>query len=659
MNGFISRVIFLLVMSFAFYSVHADSTEQQLKGIDRSIRLREYKQAIKQLKPLVLKQNVDALYRMAGLYRLGKGADKSLDKAMQLYRQAAERGYADAQFALASILEKRGRLSEAENWYQKAADQGQGNAQKKLKILQQSKKSQIAETVSDEQVFSSIVHNDIDKIKSLIDEGYDFAILDGNLRTPLMTALLAKQEDMSGLLLTVSQQTNHADSQGNRAIHLAVANSYDEIVRQLINLNVDLNVQDQLGNTPLMIAVRHDDAEISKLLLQHRADPRIQNRKKNTVLDIARTRNHQKTLNVLAQFKLDTTARPAAYSNVDLASFRETVNRSGSIYRGWPILNIASLLGENIIVKQLIRKGAKVNELDSEGNTALHRAASKGQNDTVKLLLDSGANINARNMQSETPLYFCAEAGYPKTVKLLLDAGADTSILSSTGNSPLKAAISAKHIQVAALLAERKLGQKALHNALIDSVHSGMEEISIKLIKRDKNIHLLDKNQRSLLWHSANLGQTRVVEALLKRSNSQLNKRDINGYAPLARAVLNGHYKIVQLLVQKGADLNSRTKENNTLLMQSILSGSIETSKFLLGRGVEVDARNNAGNTALIMAAGAGNNTMVELLIQHGANIQQRNNDDQNAYQVAVNAGHAKTAEIIKNNSGKLFKLFN
>jgi ankyrin repeat protein len=408
-----------------------------------------------------------------------------------------------------------------------------------------------------------------------------------------------------------------------------------------------------------MIALRHDDADIVDLLLTHDADYRLKNKNGKTALDIARTRAQFNISTLFAKHDIKLKSPNNQYAKLDLESFQQSINQSTSVYKGWPLLSVASLLGEKEIVVQLINQGAKVNDRDASGYSALHRAASKGQTENINLLLANGARINMLNHKKETPLFLAAESGQFKTVKLLLKKGADTSILSEIKSSALLVSIANNHEKTAAILAPGKLDGKSIHRALTQSVISNMQDISLVLIKKDKLINQLDNNKRSTLWLSANLGRKKVVSALLREQSIELDQPDINGYSPLARSILNGHVIISKQLIARGTSLETMTSENNSLLMLSVLSEKIELTKILLDKGVNVDTKNKAGDSALMLASSAGNNDMVEMLINAGANIQTRNLDDLNAYQIALNAGHNKTAELIRDHSGKLFKIFN
>src|SRR5262249_15683475 len=71
-----------------------------------------------------------------------------------------------------------------------------------------------------------------------------------------------------------------------------------------------------------------------------------------------------------------------------------------------------------------ISKGAKPNDYDRNGNTALMYAAERGNKELNKLLIDSGADVNARNNSGETALVISGEAKHDDISELLKQAGA-------------------------------------------------------------------------------------------------------------------------------------------------------------------------------------------------------------------------------------------
>ena len=637
--------------------------EQDLKAIDKSIRLREYSQAVKLLQPLLKMNIAEAQYRMAGLYRSGLGVKKDTVKALAEYRKASISGLDDAQFSLASLLEKQGfnkqKMVVIQKWYQAAADQGHRKAKRKLASFEKRISAESPLNLSTENILSAIRSNSLDQIQACIESGVNLNFIDNKQRSPLMVALLSGHQEMSTLLIPVSKLLNKADSNNDRPLHIATSNGFSNIVLSLISKQVDINALDGLGNTALMIATRHDDEAIMSLLLDNKANHNIKNKKKQTAPQLAQILNLKQARLVFKQYNIKLPAKNLDYAKVDIKAFQKSVSKNSSLYKGWPFISIASLLGETAIVGQLLDQGVSIDASDTTGNNALHRAASKGQLKTLKLLVSRGSNINSINHKKQSALYIAAAAGQFKIINYLLKKGADTSLLAKNKASPLSIAISNKHSQSALALANKKLDNTSIHKALLLAIKGRMERLSVQLIKRDKLLLFAYSNNRSALWHSADRGLLKATNELLKSKKVDVNLSDKKGYSALARAINNGHEKVSNLLIKNGASLNTLTTENNSILMLAVLSGKSAIFKNILQQDKNINAKNNVGDTALMLAAGSGNNEFIKLLITSGADVQTRNKDDLNAYQIAINADHGSSAELIKENSGKLFKLFN
>lgn len=99
----------------------------------------------------------------------------------------------------------------------------------------------------------------------------------------------------------------------------------------------------------------------------------------------------------------------------------------------------------------LIRAGAKPEETDNTGATALHYAAARGKADTVKALLANKADPNATDADGDTPLHFllknCARLNanpdalpLPETIKALIKGGANPKLKTKDGQNALQLA---------------------------------------------------------------------------------------------------------------------------------------------------------------------------------------------------------------------------
>lgn len=93
------------------------------KGVDKDI-----KKAVELFNKAIAKGNTDAMRRLGNLYREGDGVPLDYSKAMEWYQKAADKGDSEAMYNLGVMYANGDGVSqnyaEALKWYQKAADKG-------------------------------------------------------------------------------------------------------------------------------------------------------------------------------------------------------------------------------------------------------------------------------------------------------------------------------------------------------------------------------------------------------------------------------------------------------------------------------------------------------------------------------------------------------
>ncbi|KNC56002.1 MHC_I family protein [Thecamonas trahens ATCC 50062] len=87
-------------------------------------------------------------------------------------------------------------------------------------------------------------------------------------------------------------------------------------------------------------------------------------------------------------------------------------------------------------VRQLIDRGADINQPTKSGTTALHRAAAKGHIAVVELLLDRGAFMEAADRWGDRPLHKAAHNLHRDVIELLLTKGALYLVTNADGLRP-------------------------------------------------------------------------------------------------------------------------------------------------------------------------------------------------------------------------------
>lgn len=111
---------------------------------------------------------------------------------------------------------------------------------------------------------------------------------------------------------------------------------------------------------------------------------------------------------------------------------------NGHSQREWTALMAASLAGSVDVVRLLLENGARVNDRDMNGRTALHYAVERPEASVViPLLLAAGAEIDGKmsptapRLPGATPLIVSASVGNSAAVRILLNGGADPNALTS------------------------------------------------------------------------------------------------------------------------------------------------------------------------------------------------------------------------------------
>ena len=220
-----------------------------------------------------------------------------------------------------------------------------------------------------------------------------------------------------------------------------------DTVRALVAAGADVNGDSADGSTPLLVAVQNGQYDIGRFLLDHGANPRQANHKNWTPLYLAVANRDALTTAVPAPGKegaldfikllLDRGADP----NVRIKVRTEVHQANTSLWLkeagATPLLR-AALCGDLIVVRLLVDRGADPLQGTLDNTTPLMVAAGVGwaegftfqysEDETlevVKLLLGKGARVNDANEDGITALHGAAYKGANSVVRLLVDRGAD------------------------------------------------------------------------------------------------------------------------------------------------------------------------------------------------------------------------------------------
>ncbi len=341
---------------------------------------------------------------------------------------------------------------------------------------------------------------------------------------------------------------------GTPPLHLAVRLGWLRLAERLLACGVAPDARDARGITALQLACTLGRESAVRLLVRFGASPDLRTPNGETALGIALSADRH-----------------------DLAVWLD--------WRGWKLplrplqasdLPSAAMVGDAGAVRRLLDLGLPVDTVDSQGCTALLRAAGGGQLVVVGLLLQRGADATLAADTGATALSAAVSMRHPQIVEMLLAQGADVDRPLPGGITPLiLAAALGLPEMVSRLLAhganlhrrdDRGLG--ALHCAATYAFQAQDRKRALALFdtlllsgaEPDAPSHNGQTPLLLLLGAGFEPGvaceEDVVLDAMeyLLNENVSLEARDERGFTPMHLAALHGMVRVVQRLFAAGAE---------------------------------------------------------------------------------------------------------
>ncbi|MGH7142943.1 MAG: ankyrin repeat domain-containing protein [Planctomycetota bacterium] len=433
-------------------------------------------------------------------------------------------------------------------------------------------------------LFSAMTCRNTPDVKLLLARGADPNCADFTGITPTLLACAIEPPEILDAMIARGARLTARDELANSALHFAVmVRSDPQILQRLLDHGLNVNAVNRNGQTPLMVAAappptdyfapsssQNDPVGAKQAavawLLDHGADVRLVDHANITTLEYAV--NSSDTL--LAGRCLASGADP---------------NRKNAA--GLTLLDLALLRNSPpAFIQFLAAHGARAPYVDRAGNTHLHMRvayawvpahppagsdpAPSHCDPVVPILLKYGAPVDAVNTDGQTPLERACEGTNLDSVRILLDYHADPNHADRSGVRPLDIAVAKRDLDITRLLLDRgadprrtdAAGDRPLHRLLTASLPGEVRTLLTvppggRLNRYQLEVHLLYERQHGLIdllcWIAALLLFGATAQGLQRLGRRRAEHIRANAEADLPATVWkNADWKTLPEKSQRG-----------------------------------------------------------------------------------------------------------
>uniref|UniRef100_A0A8C7AWX5 Ankyrin repeat and SOCS box containing 3 n=1 Tax=Neovison vison TaxID=452646 RepID=A0A8C7AWX5_NEOVI len=188
------------------------------------------------------------------------------------------------------------------------------------------------------------------------------------------------------------------------------------------------------------------------------------------------------------------------------------------------------------------------------------------------------------------------------------------------------------------------------------AAREGNVKVLRKLLKKGRSVDVADNRGWMPIHEAAYHNSVECLRMLIHADSSEnyIKTKTFEGFCALHLAASQGHWKIVQILLEAGADPNTTTLEETTPLFLAVENGQIDVLRLLLRHGANVNGSHSmCGWNTLHQATFQENAEIIKLLLKKGANKECQDDFGITPLFVAAQYGKLESLSILIS-SGKI-----
>ncbi len=285
------------------------------------------------------------------------------------------------------------------------------------------------------------------------------------------------------------------------------------------------------------------------------------------------------------------------------------------------------------IVKSLVSNGGKINTIDADGRTVLHRSVKNKNRKVVEVLLEANKKEVLWHPLTRLSLSFMLYHSIEVNAK---------------DNDNFTALDYAHHGSEMYSLLQKYGAQHSEKFLYLRNLN--IEELDLNKLVSDNN-YCFDIFTKALEIEDTYNKKETIDWLLNNGANINVIK---DNQALLSITAAKGDVENAVLLLERGArgEINSQDAEGRTLLLNAIIQDKLDHAKYLMKQKVNANIPDNNGNSLLHYAVVNTADATFYDLLKNGADFYIKNHDNLTAFEYAFHVGVAPGKAVY------LFKLY-
>ncbi|ORX71730.1 ankyrin [Anaeromyces robustus] len=453
-------------------------------------------------------------------------------------------------------------------------------------------------------------------------------------------------------------------------LHYASYTGNLKLIDILLNnkYHFDINKRCNDGSTPLMLSIKNEKFECASILINNDSDVNIVDYYGDTPLTYMLKNNNSYNEYILDNLIKKDASLPIKYIS-DNDDLKYIINNKFIMkkitYEGIKIKDETSKIitiqhpllyavkhNNTTLIKELIRNGAKIDDVDENNNNAIIYAIINKNYEIVKYLLSHNIEINYSQLDNKSPIIISIRRNEPLSFKLIIE---------NINNNPQRLdEVINKIIEYAKFKDDFDI-IKFIHKHLDRNIYPNYDQLNKILIENDKNYNIKESKEEQPLHYACMEGNILNITDLILNKKIDVNEQNNDGYTPLMVAIKNNNDECVKTLLNICNTINTNIEDYNGLTpINYMIKNKIEKLdiiELLLKHDSYVTIDNNKFDKIFDILFQS--KTIVEYIIKNGIKIKKEKGTVHhitNLIKFSIDIDYTKLLKLLLKNGMKIEK---